>query len=266
MSVELDELVALATGSDQQILKDILGRNPNLATRAETSSSLFKAFVDGDDASVDASINAAKVKAAADAAAARRTNQSASNSTSNLAIDMAELEQLADKRAEEKFRAMTTSPEYVAAEEERVEKIAKKIAVTLSEEVLGKAAKTSDEIYQIRRSHEKEFGNELDTTKLVEFMNAPENAGKFTSLAKCHDAFVQDDRLKNEIAKGVAAGLKVEEDKKIEVPGQSLGTSTSILGSMMRANKTMTEGESARGPALDAAARAFRSLRAQNAE
>lgn len=262
MSVELDELVAMASGSDQQILKDILGRNPNISNRVETSSSLYKAFVDGDDASVDRTIEAAKVKAAAEAAAARRA--SSSSSSTQLSVDMAELEKLADKRAEEKFRALTTSDEYKAAEEARIKATIKAVTDELGPQLLSNAARSADEIYQVRRSHEKEFGNELDTDKLVAFMN--ENPGKFTSLAKCHDAFVHDERVKNEIAKGVAAGIKVEDDKKIEVPGQSLGTSTSILGSMMRANKIMTEGESARGPALDAAARAFRSLRTQHAE
>jgi hypothetical protein len=262
MPTELDELVAMtATPADQQLLREILGRAPRLSTQLDTSQAVFKAFVEGDDIQVDAAIAAAKIKSDATAAAAtRRTAQ-----TSAAAIDMNELAELVNKSAETKFKTLIDSEDYKKSEEARIKATIKAVTDELGPQLLSNAARSADEIYQVRRSHEKEFGSELDTNKLVEFMNAPENAGKFSTLAKCHDAFVHDERVKKEIDKGVAEGIKAHEDKEVIVPGQTLATGSSVLSKMVQANK-LTVGETARGPALDAAARAFRSLQSQRAE
>lgn len=254
MATDLDELVTMTSAADQQAFRDLLARNPNLATRVESSQAVFKAFVDGDTSQVDAAAQAARDRATAEAARNQPVAQRAQ-------LDLADLEKLADARAEAKFTAITTAPEYIASQEAMIERITKKVADGIAPTLLSNAARSADEIYQVRRSHEKEFGTELDTPKFTEFLNA--NTGKFADLSKAHDAYVQDQRIEAKIAKGVAEGVAATQST--EVPGTTLPSASSPLGSMIRANK-LTVGETARGPAIDNAVRAFRALQASRAD
>ena len=241
MANELEALIALLDKpEDAAALKEIMGRNIRTSERVVSSVAVYDAFVEGKDPTPPA---VAAVTPAAPVAAAA-------------AIDLSALEAMVDQRTSARAKAYVESPEYLAAEEARIEKMAKKVAESLAPQLLTNAARSADEIYQVRRSHEKEFGEELDTPKFTEFLNT--NTGKFADLSKAHDAYVQEQRITAQIAKGVSDELAKRQTN--EVPGTTLPSAESPLGSMIRANK-LTVGETARGPALDAAAKAWRHLR-----
>lgn len=259
MANELDELLALvSTPEDKAAMQAIIDRNAAAKTRLEVSQSVYGAFIAGDDAAIT---QASKDAAARAAAAATST---ATTGNKGLDLDLDQLGQIVDQRAATRFKALTESPDYIAAEEARIEKVATAVAKKLAPEILTTAARTSDEIYQVRASHSREFSEELDTTKFTEFLNA--NPGKFADLSKAHDAFVGEQRIQAQITKGVETELakRTADAPPIEVPGTSLPSAESPLGSMIRANK-LTTGETARGPAIDAATKAFRTLQQSHA-
>ena len=194
MPNELDDLLALvSTPEDKTAMQALIDKNKPFKDRLEVSSSVYNAFVAGDDSAIN--------RAAAEAAA-RQAASTTTPANSGVQFDLKTLENLVDTRTAARTKAVLESPEFIASQEALAERVTKKLTDALVPQVLTNAAKTSDEIYQVRKSHSTEFGEELDTNKLVEFMNA--NPGKFSDLTKCHDAFVQEKRIEAAINKGVA--------------------------------------------------------------
>ena len=244
---ELDELVALTQADDATALRDILARNPTLRTALDSRQTVYKAFVDGDEAAITA--------AAASRATSTTQQQATTTQAAAASFDISQLDAELDKRFTSRFTQFAASPEFATAVETRAEARAKAILEAERSNILGAAASTSDQIYTIRRSHEHEFGKELDTTAFSAYLTA--NDGKFVNLAAAHDAFVQEERITARIDKGVKEKLASQQTS--EVPGSSLPTAQSPLGAMMRANP-MNKDMAARGDGLDAAAKAFRAL------
>ena len=254
MADELDELVSMTAADDATTLRDILARNPTLKTALDSRQVVYKAFVDGDQAALDA---ATRAQATRTTTAASTVTSPAATSAAALTLDQLDAE--LDKRMVGRFKTFTESPEFTTAVETRAEARAKQLLEASTETILGTAAKTSDTIYQIRRSHEKEFGKELDTTAFTTYLDA--NKGKFISLEAAHDAFVQEDRITKRIADGVVAARAAEQTS--DVPGTSLPSAQTPLGAMIRANPASKDAGD-RGTGIDAAVKAFRQLQSSH--
>lgn len=243
---ELTELVAKLSPEDQTLLDQILTRNPDTASQLIAESSLYKAFVTGDDSKLPALAGTTLAAAAASADLTALADTIERRVASRYDSKVADLETRlsgidVDKRAKE------------IAEQLFAEK-----STAFAADVLGRAAKSSDEVYTIRRSHEREFGAELDTTKFTEYLNG--NAGKFASLSAAHDAYVQEDRINKRIDQGVAE--RVAAASTTGVPGQQL-PQEGPLGMFIADNAKRTAastGAVSRGEGLDAAVKAFREI------
>lgn len=249
---ELTELASKLNADDQAVLDQLLARNPSAATDLTAQASLYKAFVDGDDSRLPA--------------AAHSTPQPGSP-LADLTSLAATIEQRVAARYDGKVSALEAELQQrpkAADIDTRAREIAenffKEHSQAFAADMLGRAAKASDEVYTIRRSHEREFGTELDTNKFTEYLNA--NPGKFASLSAAHDAFVQDDRIARRIEQGVAE--RVAAQQTTAVPGATL-PQDGPLGSFIKHNEKFAaaaNGTVARGDGLDAAVRAFAELRA----
>jgi len=244
---ELNDLLNMFSGDDKTQMEAILARNAAATAALEGRETVYQAFVGGDQARI----------AALEAKAAPGTP---TTTTAAATVDLDALNAQLDARMTSRFGAFVASPEFTGAVETRAKEIADGIITAKSADLLGSAARTSDEIYTIRRSHEREFGAELDTKAFSEYLTA--NTGKFTNLSNAHDAYVQEDRINKRIAKGVDEGLAAKQTT--EVPGSSLPTSQTPLGAMIRANPANAK-EAERGTGIDAAVLAFRSLQSSHA-
>jgi hypothetical protein len=241
---ELDELVA-QFGDDAAAMRQILDRNAAGRASLEGRETVYKAFVGGDETAMT---QLARDNAAAAATAAAATTRSA-------AFDLDAMNAALDARMTSRFSAFTESPEFNTAVEKRATTIAESRFKQSEGDLIGRAAKLSDEIYTIRSSHAREFGKELDTPAFEVFLTA--NAGKFNGLPAAHDAYVQEERITARIDRGVRE--KMAASQTTEVPGTSLPTSQSPLGAMIRANPA-NAATTARGDGIDNAVKAFRQL------
>lgn len=256
MANELDELYGMVTSeADKTALQQILARNPVAQERAEAQAALFSALATGDNAAIEA----------ANTRFARAGGAPAPVASSAVAAASATLDDLT-KMVTTQVAAQFTS--QFATKEADIRKLAledaRKEMQQEAAKLLTTAAQTSDAIYTVRRSHEKEFGAELDTTKFTEFINT--NQGKFATLAAAHDAFVGEDRVQRRIAQGI------DEYKKTSTSAQVPGTNTDLrqstdyrtpLPAMLNFNDKLTQPAAAangepRGAALDAAVKAWR--------
>ena len=244
---ELNDLLNMFSGDDKTQMTAILERNAAAAAALEGRETVYQAFVGGDEA---------KVAELARRNAATTTTTSAASAS----LDLDALNAQLDARMTSRFSSFASSPEFTTAVEARAKAIAEAEITAKSADLLGSAARTSDEIYTIRRSHEKEFGSELDTKAFSEYLTA--NQGKFVNLSSAHDAYVQEQRIEARINKGVTEREAAKQTT--EVPGSSLPSSQTVLGSMIRANPANKDA-AARGDGLDAAVTAFRALQSSHA-
>lgn len=245
---ELQALSAKLSAEDQALLDGILGRSPDLATDLIARDSLYQAFVTGDDTQLPG-----------------RTAAVAPGTARAAAADIDALLPTIERRIANKYDQQITdlNTKFAAIDvEKQAEAIFDRVFAAKSKEfesdLLGKAAQTSDSIYQIRRSHEKEFGNELDTTKFTEFIK--EHPG-YKTLAEAHDAMVQDERIQARIDKGVADKLAAQATSS--VPGAEL-PKDGPLGLFIADNAkraAAASGSVSRGEGLDAAVKMFSTLR-----
>ena len=240
---ELNDLLAMFPDADRQQVSEILTRNEAARTLLEGQHSIYKAMVDGNTTEIEHLQN--KFKPAATSA--------------SLDLDdiLNKLAPKLDARFDERFGSKQTDIKKLAKE------VAEEVAKSYEGQILGRSAKLSDEIYQIRRTHEREFGTELDTPKLEAFLDS--NKGKFSSLTNGYDNFVNEERIQKRIETAVKAAKLA--DDTTNVPGAS--APQSVMGSMIKNNEKRMEaakqgnGETWDGPTKDEALKAFRRL--QNA-
>jgi hypothetical protein len=250
---ELEDLYSLLSADDRTQFDSLLQRNQAAQAALLGRETVYQAFVTGDDGKLsDLAANRATASAAA-ASAARPTPAS---------LDIAALDAELTRRVPTLFKTYLDSPDAQAAIDARAEAKAKALIATSTGDLIGRAMHSADEIYRIRRSHEREFGSDLDSTVFEKFVT--DNPGKFASLTAAHDAFMQEKRIELRIEKGVADKLAAQHTN--EVPGSSLPNSQTPLGAMIRDNakRTNASGDVARGDNLDAAAKAFRELQSKH--
>lgn len=103
--------------------------------------------------------------------------------------------------------------------------------------LLQDAIRTSHDMAQIERRHEKEFSEDLDLDAFNKFIDDSKVGGKviYPSMMKAHDAYVAERRVKAEIAKGIADGVK-QQTSAATIPGQTQST-----GGMSPAQQVMAK-------------------------
>lgn len=266
MANELDELFALTNEASRQQFQQFLDSNPVLKERVEAQSALFAALSAGDNEAIDAASKKFGNKQQTVEPPVRREQQQSQPVDGldmlNKMLDNPEFE----KRVSRVFESRRNSKD----EDERINVLATKKAQELFDaeapKFQARTLKMADDIYSIRRQHEKEFGKELDSAELDKFMT--ENPNRFATLADAHDAYVSKERIANEIKKGVDAELSKRVDQ--DVPGRTItSTQSNItpLPKMLEFNQKLTDPANLgtpRGVGIDAAVKAWRELQARN--
>jgi hypothetical protein len=238
---ELEELMALlADPNDRAAFEQILGRNSALADRTKASNNLYSAYVDGDQAAL-----------AAEEAKLRRTPAVVRNGPQVVSqaqtFDAATIDQMLQSKLDAIFGAEDFT--------KRVSGIVKKTAEEIGPVWKAESTRSMDEIYTIRRNHEREFGKELDTKVLSTFIDEQKTKGKsYSSYVDAYNDFANEDRVQHRITKGIADGLAAQATNN--VPGASLSRVNPLAPKFMREGPVDTS----RGAGLDSAAKAFRQL------
>lgn len=243
---ELEDLFALvATPEDRSLFEQILERNQPARDYVESGKELYKAFGEGDPAAV------------ARVATKTRTAAPPPPAVTTPSFDMTQFDAQVDKKVKDIFGQLLETPTF----NDRVKGLVKTTADELAPGMYATSSRNANEIYDVKRSHEKEFGSDLDMTKFNEFLEA--NKGKYATLSDVHNAFVSEDRINIRIAKGVKDGVEAEVSKQVPGTTTSRSTTPSMADRFVAINKTKTESD--RGEVLNDAARAFRQLRQQSA-
>lgn len=248
---ELDDLLNTFAEADRSAMREILTRNNDGAAELARRNTVFKAFVDGDQAAID-KVTAQGPGVPKPGATTPPTPTTPPSPVSSPAFDLAALD----------ARLTSLRTDFETATESRIKTLETKLAEA-EQRAVSRAAYLSSEIYEIMDSHRTEFGKNIDRGAFEKYVN--DNQGKFTSLRAAHDAFVSEERLENRAKK--RADEIVAAHQTSQVPGTSLPTANSPLGQMIRANaKATSPVEQGRGTTLDEAAKAFRNLQTGRAQ
>lgn len=232
MLEELDGLFNDLVEADRATMKAILERNEKAATRLGQRETVYTAFVDGDTIKLAALTTPAV--------------------TTTPAVDLDSINRGLDERMGKFF----DDPRFDTAVERRAKVLAEQMSKDAENRAVGRAAYVSDEIYTIRSTHAKEFGEELPRADFEKFVT--DNQGKYGSLAAAHDAFVSEKRIQKRVDAARAEGMAARQTN--EVPGTSLPSSP-VAQMFIKSNPTVSGVAAGRGDALDAASLAFRELR-----
>lgn len=250
---ELDDLLNTFAENDRATMRDILTRNNDGAAELARRNTVFNAFINGD---TDAITQVADGKAGKKPAAATTptTPTTPSTPSTSPSLDLDALNARLNSFRGELF----SSPEVLAEIDKRADARAAAKFQEAQTQLIGRGAEIADELYTIRSTHSREFGEELDSAAFKKFFmdNAASYGGNLTNA---YNAFVGEKRIE----KRIEDARKEERSRQqtTQVPGTSLPTSNSPLGQMIRANaKATSQVEQGRGGALDAAAKAFREL------
>lgn len=239
---ELDELVGLF-GNDAGTIRQALANNPAAAAALQSRQTVYNTFVSGDQGGLTAAVTQAQQQ--------QQQRQPQQDTARQAAFDLDSISAELDSRVTSRMKTFTESNDFTNMVNTRAQAIAEDIVKKSTGDIIGRAAKLSDEIYSVRSAHSREFGSELDTKAFEQFLEGKQ----FGSISAAHDVFVQEERVNKRIAEGIRTG--VQNHTTGQVPGTSLPTSQSPLGAMMRANPANAASES-RGAGLDAAIAAFR--------
>jgi len=227
-----DLMNRFTTPEDKAVFEQLVERNPDARQQAEAQATLYDAFVRGDES---------QLPKLGERTTGTGTGTGGGLSAGEIQLQLDLLMNKIDKRLSDeyipKIDERIKSADAQAIMEKAAEKFFNSKAAEFEAGLLGKTIKGSDELIRIHRSHDREFGTELDTTKFEEFLNAPENAGKFPSMTKAHDAFVSEDRITKRVKDGIEEGVAAR--ATANVPG-TLSTLDTPLARMVQANAKVT--------------------------
>ena len=282
---ELDELLNTLTEPDRPAMREMLTRNPGLASQLSNQQTIYRAFVDGDPAAVAAA--AARSTATGMATNMTNTNPAATDPAATTASTHATvppnltLDQL-NTLLNERISGIYSSPQFAAAVEARAKEIATQQFNSERGNLIGAGAEVADQLYSIRATHSREFNEELDSGKFKEFFL--QNGSRYgNQLLPAYDAFVSERRIQARIDKGISEGLAARATS--DVPGGAVPTTNNPIGpnfvdySMRRVGSVATPAGVAAGnvdaaaannsnpavagiPDVEQAASAFRALQA----
>lgn len=252
---ELDELFAmLATPEDRATFESLLERAPAAKDRITTSEDLTRSLLDGDTAA------AARIEARK-AAAARQPTAQATPPPAAAQFDKTQFDSMVDAKVRELIPAILKGEYESPNFNDRVKGLVRTTADELVPGLISRTTRTADEIFQIRSAHKEETGKPLDTAALTTFIEDAAKTGKtYGSYVDAYNDYVKEDRINARIAKGIAEGVAAHPKVAPQIPGTTLGTSTTMAGAFMRANP-LTKNAAERGTAIDQGAQALVQMR-----
>jgi hypothetical protein len=130
------------------------------------------------------------------------------------------------------------------------------LGANLINQAATQALRQADEIFTIRDTYRREFNKDFDRPAFEKFVtdavDPVTKRNRYATLTDAFNAMVAQDRVKAEIAKGVAEGVKQVESART-VPGQTTSTALSPAQQVMAKAKAATnsEGKTATQAAID---------------
>jgi hypothetical protein len=262
---ELDELFArIATPEDKAQIEQILERNADAQEYMKSGVELYKAFVDGDRTTIDrlgerAAARPPERKTSSSSSSSPSSSSPTTSPVSTPAFDMTKVEELVNQRTNALLQQLLETDTFAT----KVTGLVKKTADELAPNIYATSSRNANEIYDIRHSHEKEFGQPLDITKFNEFLTP--NQGKFATLTDSYNAFVNEDRIQVRIKQGVKEEREKERLAEMQTPGNTLGKSPATMADRF-VMMNQTKMDNSRGDMLDQAAQALRRMQVQRVE
>ena len=186
IGTELDDILNSFSEADRPAMRTLLTNNPTALTQLSSAATVYKAFVDGDTATLSAIAPAA-------------TNPPAAQPIS-LGLDQI------NALLSERDKKLWTSPEFTTAVDTMAEKKAKAMFESERANVIGRSAELSDTIASIRETHLREFNEPMDSAAFKTFFQA-EGTKYGNDLTGSYNAFVAKKREDKRVADGIAAGL-----------------------------------------------------------
>jgi hypothetical protein len=221
----IEQLSELLDADGKSKLQSVLAANPKLAVDDRRMGELFGIYMGAEsdvtgatDANADAAAAAAasgthtaSLPSAASTTAAAVTTASTVSSTNDSAAVLAALNSLKSS-IDDRFKNVVT-----------MDKV-NELGAGLINQAATQALRQADEIFTIRDTHQREFGEPFDRALFEKFITDNQDAttkrNKYSTLTDAYNAMVSDKRVKAEIAKGVADGVK-QKLSSATVPGQT---------------------------------------------
>jgi hypothetical protein len=217
-----------ADGNDK--LKTALKSRPELLVDDAFATSLVKLYDEGAtaaDGTVDGSVAASTAhtttlpSAASTTAAA--TTASTTSSTSDSAAVLAALNGLKTS-IDERFKNVVT-----------MDKV-NELGAGLINQAATQALRQADEIFTIRDTHQREFGEPFDRTAFEKFITDNQDPttkrNKYSTLTDAYNAMVSEKRIAAQIKKGVDDGVK-QKLSSTTVPAQTTSAGLSPAQQVM---------------------------------
>ena len=243
---ELDDILNSFSEADRPAMREALARNPNAQTLLTSREIVYKAFVDGDPVMM-AAATATAVPAAVATVAPPPT----------IGIGLDQINALLNERV----NSIYSSPQFTSAVDTLAEKKAQALFAVERTQIIGRGAAIADEIYTIRATHSREFGEELDRATFEAYY-AAEGSKHGNLLTDTYNAFVGEKRIAKRIAEGVQAGLAAQ--ATAIVPGSAVpGVGNPMAPNFVDFNVKTISPNAVAVPSADAdkAAQAFASMR-----
>jgi hypothetical protein len=231
----IEQLSELLDADGKAKLQSVLAANPKLAVDDRRMGELFGIYM-GAEADVtgagDPDPNAAAAAAStahtttlpsAASTTAAATTASTTSSTSDSAAVLAALNGLKTS-IDERFKNVVT-----------MDKV-NELGAGLINQAATQALRQADEIFTIRDTHQREFGEPFDRTAFEKFITDNQNPttkrNKYSTLTDAYNAMVSEKRIAAQIKKGVDDGVK-QKLSSTTVPAQTTSAGLSPAQQVM---------------------------------
>jgi hypothetical protein len=229
MATILEQLRELADADGQKYIDYLISTKPDLTTHAVEQDAIYSIYANTTvpepvvtpTTPVTPVTNTTTPTVPAVTAAPVTHTPTVPNSTSTPSIDVAKL--LADMSAKIDKSLADLDSRYVTAAK----------LPEYRTEMTGIAIKAADDYATVRENHRAEFGEPINRNEFEKFVTDQTTAGaKFVNMNEAHDRYVAEKRVKAEIAKGIAEGLKQKSSAQ-NVPGQTQSVAMSPAQQVM---------------------------------
>lgn len=207
-----NELLGLLSPEEKAALAPVLEKNAKFRERVEQGAQFRDAYLEGDEPDLSGgetpeqkvAREAKEKKDREDREAAARAAAAAAGSGGD-------------------FKALTTQLTTLNSTLEEIKKnsISKSDLPKLRGELLETTILNATQVMKVERQHLADFAEELDLTKLNEFINKEAEAGRrFPNVKAAYDSWTNERRIEKRIADGVKEALKQKKSGE-GVPAQA---------------------------------------------
>lgn len=235
----IEQLSELLDADGKAKLQSALAANPQLAVDDRRMGELFSIYMgveegvtgvtdpDPNAAAASSATHTASLPSAASTTAAAATTASTTSSTNDSAAVLAALNGLKSS-IDERFKNVVT-----------MDKV-NELGAGLISQAATQALRQADEIFTIRDTHQREFGEPFDRAFFEKFITDAQDPttkrNKYATLTDAYNAMVSEKRVQSQIAKGVEEGVK-QKLSSATVPGQTTSAGLSPAQQVMAKSK-----------------------------